>query len=92
MLQVGSSVGSRWMVAATLKPCLATGSDRPFTCATGLITERSGKLDERFAHRGLVSNAVVNLGGVLSVVCTLSARSFWWWRKRRTDGAVCGEW
>ena len=50
------------------EPGLAPRSDGPFARAAGLVPERSGELDERLAHGGLVPHAVVYLGRVLTVV------------------------
>lgn len=56
------------MVATTSKPAFASSSDTPLTSTTSLVAERTRKLDEGFAHRGLVADTVVDFGGVLTVV------------------------
>ena len=69
VLQVGGGVGSGRMITATLEPRFATRSNRPFPRTARLVAEWSRKLDECFTHGSLVSNTVVDLGRVLSVVC-----------------------
>jgi hypothetical protein len=59
---------TRRVVSPVAEPVFAARADGPLACTAGLITERTGQLNECLAHGRLVTHPVVDLGGVLAVV------------------------
>lgn len=86
----GVGAGGR-VVAARVEPRFAARSDRPLARTARLVAVRPRELDECLAHGGLVADTVVDFGGVLAVVCSISGRSWWltlWCGKVCMDGEV----
>jgi hypothetical protein len=66
--RTGERRRTRRVVSPVGEPVFAARADRPLACTAGLVTERTGELDEGLAHGRLVTHPVVDLGGVLAVV------------------------